>query len=80
MMRKSNNNKFNILSLDGGGVRGIFSAQLLDSIDSQLGIDIYKTFDLIVGTSTGSIVAAYVATRGDMSELVKEFEQNAPRP
>ncbi len=79
MMCKSNNNKFNILSLDGGGVRGVFSAQLLDSIDSQLGIDIYKTFDLIVGTSTGSIVAAYVATRGDMSELVKEFEQNASK-
>ena len=78
-MRTSNDKQFNILSLDGGGVRGIFSAHLLDLINSQPNIDIYSKFDLVVGTSTGSIVAAFVATRKCLSELVKEFEKDAPK-
>ena len=78
-MRTSNDKQFNILSLDGGGVRGIFSAHLLDLMNSRLNIDIYSKFDLVVGTSTGSIVATFVATRKCLSDLVKEFEQNAPK-
>ena len=78
-MRTSNDKQFNILSLDGGGVRGIFSAHLLNLINSRLNIDIYSKFDLVVGTSTGSIVAAFVATGKCLSDLVKEFEQNASK-
>lgn len=63
-----------ILSLDGGGVRGIFSAHLLNQIQERLGINIFETFDLIVGTSTGSIVAASVAANKDLSELVACYE------
>ncbi len=70
---------FKILSLDGGGIRGIFSAHVLDLMKDKLGIDIYNTFDLIVGTSTGGIVAAAVATRYDLSELVGDYERYAPQ-
>ena len=70
---------FKILSLDGGGIRGIFSARVLDLMKDKLGIDIYNTFDLLVGTSTGGIVAAAVATRYDLSKLVEDYEHYAPR-
>ena len=70
---------FKILSLDGGGIRGIFSARVLDLMNDKLGIDIYNTFDLIVGTSTGGIVAAVVATRYNLSKLVEDYEHYAPR-
>ena len=70
---------FKILSLDGGGIRGIFSARVLDLMNDKLGIDIYNTFDLIVGTSTGGIVAAAVATRYNLSKLVEDYEHYAPR-
>ena len=70
---------FKILSLDGGGVRGIFSARVLDLIEQKLDIDIHNTFDLIVGTSTGSIVAASVAVKHDLSKLVKDYEEYAPQ-
>ena len=69
---------FRILSLDGGGVRGIFSARVLDLMNGNLNIDVYNTFDLVVGTSTGSIVAAAVATGRDLSELVEDYESRAP--
>ncbi len=78
-METKNNKFFNILSLDGGGVRGIFSAHLLDLVHSQLEVDIYNKFDLVVGTSVGSIVAAYVATGKCLTDLVKEFELSCSR-
>ena len=66
---------FRILSLDGGGVRGIVAAKMLANIEKQINQPLNKYFDLIVGTSTGSIVAAAIAT-GRNSEEIVEFFQN----
>lgn len=71
--------KFKILALDGGGVRGIIGARILDLIHTKLDVDIYNDFDLIVGTSTGSIIAATIATKGDISKLVKKYKDQAPK-
>lgn len=79
MPMKQEGGFFKILSLDGGGVRGIFSARVLDLMNRNLGIDICNTFDLLVGTSTGSIVATAVAIRYDLSKLVQDYERYAPR-
>lgn len=49
--------RFQILSLDGGGIKGIFSAAVLAAIEEDLGCDITRNFDLIAGTSTGGIIA-----------------------
>ncbi|KAL3422514.1 hypothetical protein PVAG01_06670 [Phlyctema vagabunda] len=48
-----------ILSLDGGGVRGIVELEVLKAIETALGgeLPIQAFFDLIVGTSTGGIIA-----------------------
>ncbi|MBS0239222.1 MAG: patatin-like phospholipase family protein [Proteobacteria bacterium] len=46
-----------ILSLDGGGVRGLVPALILAEIERRTGQPISRSFDLIVGTSTGSILA-----------------------
>lgn len=48
---------FQILSLDGGGIKGIFSAALLAAIEADLGTRVADHFDLIAGTSTGGIIA-----------------------
>jgi len=49
--------RFQVLALDGGGVRGIFTAALLAGLEEDTGRQILDHFDLIVGTSTGGIVA-----------------------
>lgn len=49
--------RFQILSLDGGGVRGLFSAAILAAVEEDLGITIVDHFDLVAGTSTGGIIA-----------------------
>ncbi|WP_142827184.1 CBASS cGAMP-activated phospholipase [Planococcus soli] len=46
-----------ILSIDGGGVRGIIPAMLLAEIEAQTEKPIAELFDLVVGTSTGGILA-----------------------
>lgn len=49
--------KFRILSLDGGGLRGLTQLLILRRIEELTGKRIYELFDLIVGTSTGGILA-----------------------
>ena len=46
-----------ILSLDGGGIRGLISAKILEEIEHRTSQPVHKLFDLIVGTSTGGILA-----------------------
>ena len=46
-----------ILAIDGGGVRGIIPARVLDVIEQKTGQPIAKQFDLIVGVSTGGVLA-----------------------
>lgn len=48
---------FQILSLDGGGIQGIFSAAVLAAIEEDLNVRVIDHFDLIAGTSTGGIIA-----------------------
>lgn len=46
-----------ILSIDGGGIRGLIPALVLAEIEQATGKRISELFDLIVGTSTGGILA-----------------------
>ena len=43
---------FNILSFDGGGLRGALSIKLLERIENEIS-NIVKTSNMISGTSTG---------------------------
>ncbi len=49
--------RFRILSIDGGGIRGVFPATYLADIESRLSTPLAAHFDLVVGTSTGGIIA-----------------------
>lgn len=55
------NKRFKILSIDGGGARGIYPAHILKRIKEQFSIDFINEFDIITGTSTGAIIAAALA-------------------
>src|SRR4051794_7460786 len=47
---------FKILSLDGGGIKGVYTAELLRQCEEAFG-PVGKHFDMIAGTSTGGIIA-----------------------
>jgi patatin-like phospholipase/acyl hydrolase len=49
-----------VLALDGGGLRGFFTLQLLKELEHRVQRPLHEVFDMIVGTSTGAIIAAAV--------------------
>ncbi len=51
-----------ILTLDGGGMRGILTIQLIKKLEEIAGIPCYELFDMVAGTSTGAIIAGLIAT------------------
>ncbi|MBQ9012382.1 MAG: patatin-like phospholipase family protein, partial [Bacilli bacterium] len=51
---------FNILSFDGGGIRGALSIKLLEKIQNETP-NIVKKSNMISGTSTGSLIALGLA-------------------
>ena len=69
--------EFYILALDGGGTRGVYSAQVLAHIEELNGEPLRERFDLIAGTSTGSIIAGAAAAGIPMSRVVELFEKES---
>ncbi len=53
-----------VLSIDGGGVRGVIPATVLSKLEDKTGKPVAELFDLICGTSTGGLIALAL-TKGD---------------
>jgi len=69
-------NSFKVLSIDGGGIRGIVPAHILQCIEERLGVDVFEQFDMIAGTSTGSIIAAGIVCQKKPCEIVSLYEKH----
>jgi patatin-like phospholipase/acyl hydrolase len=69
-----------ILSVDGGGIRGLIPALVLTELERRTGRRVFELFDLIAGTSTGGIIACAVCAPGALpaAELVKLYEDEGP--
>lgn len=70
--------KTKLLAIDGGGIRGIYAAHVLERIEEQFGIVFHRDFDLIVGTSTGSIIAAALAFGTPLSKVTELYKTHGP--
>ncbi len=70
---------FQILSLDGGGIKGLFSAAVLAHIEKDLKTRIVDHFDLIVGTSTGGIIALALGLGISPKEIVEFYVEKGPK-
>ena len=69
---------FQILSLDGGGIRSLFSAAVLAHLEKDFEIRITDYFDLIVGTSTGGIIALALGIGMAPREVVHFYVNKGP--
>lgn len=70
---------FRILSIDGGGIRGIYPAHILKCIEDRLGVCLYDSFDMFAGTSTGSIIAAAIASKIPTGDIVNLYQEHGKR-
>ncbi|MGN6212025.1 CBASS cGAMP-activated phospholipase [Parafilimonas sp.] len=74
--------RFRILSIDGGGIRGMIPAKVLSELEQELirinpDKKLYEYFDLICGTSTGAILAIAISLGIPASDLVEFYKENA---
>jgi patatin-like phospholipase/acyl hydrolase len=67
---------FRVLSLDGGGIRGAFTAAFLAEIEEQTKQPVCKYFDLIAGTSTGAIIAIALAFGIPAAKIRELYDQH----
>lgn len=69
---------FRILSLDGGGAKGFYTLGALKEIEGMLKCPLYQCFDLIFGTSTGSIIATLLALGFEVDEIHDLYRRHVP--
>lgn len=69
---------FKILALDGGGIKGVYTAEILRLCEEAFGRPLSTAFDMIAGTSTGGIIALGVG-RGLSSEAIAAFYRDDGR-
>ncbi len=70
--------RFQILALDGGGIRGLYTASLLAALERDLDTRLLDHFDLIAGTSTGGIIALGLVLGKTPAELVDFYVSEGP--
>jgi hypothetical protein len=68
------NEIFKILAIDGGGIRGVFPAQILKRIKEELSIEFCQKIQIITGTSTGAIIAAGLAIEYPIEQIVDLYK------
>ena len=73
------NRKRRILSIDGGGILGTFPAAFLASLEASLEQPIGDYFDLIVGTSTGGIIALGLGMGLSANEVLQIYEKDGAK-
>ncbi|MCB0548192.1 MAG: patatin-like phospholipase family protein [Phaeodactylibacter sp.] len=65
---------YSVLSIDGGGIRGIIPCTVLAEIEKRTGKPVAELFDLIAGTSTGGILAGGLAMADENGKPRKSAE------
>jgi len=72
--------KYRVLSIDGGGIRGLVTTILLQRIVATPGLESFlDSIDLIAGTSTGGLLALGIAGQFDLSEIRDLYVKKGPK-
>lgn len=69
---------FQVLSFDGGGIKGLFSVAILAALERDLNVRVADHFDLIAGTSTGGIIALALGAGKSPAEIVQFYMNEGP--
>jgi uncharacterized protein len=64
-----------MLCIDGGGIRGVFAIAILHAIEENYQKPVADYFDVIAGTSTGSIIAASVSMKIPMEKVLQNYKK-----
>ncbi|KAI4371131.1 hypothetical protein MLD38_019397 [Melastoma candidum] len=68
--------RLRILAMDGGGIKGLATVQMLKEIEKGTGKQIHELFDLICGTSTGGMLAVALGIMSMSLDQCEEIYKN----
>lgn len=71
--------RFQILSISGGGYRGLYAAAVLVALEEKAGKPLGRCFDLIAGTSIGGVIGLCLAHERPMPEVLQAFRKHGTR-
>lgn len=66
---------FKILSIDGGGIKGLYSARILGKFEKKFNCKTSDHFDMICGTSTGGLIALALTSLISAEDICNFYEQ-----
>ncbi len=76
--RVSDGISFRILALDGGGIKGAFTASVLATLENSIDVSIASQFDLVAGTSTGGILAIALGLGLQPDDMLRFYRERGP--
>ena len=75
----SSDGYINVLSLDGGGIKGLYTARVLEYLESTFQIKTASCFDLICGTSTGGLIALGLASDHTAESIANFYDKKGKK-
>ena len=67
---------FKILSIDGGGIKGLYSSTILEHLEKKYNCSCSDYFDLLCGTSTGGLIALGLSLKIPASDISQIYEKH----
>lgn len=70
---------FKVLCIDGGGIKGLYSAKILEHFEEKFACCISDYFDMLCGTSTGGLIALALSLKIPTAEICRFYEEEGPK-
>ncbi|MEL7119673.1 MAG: CBASS cGAMP-activated phospholipase [Bacteroidota bacterium] len=70
---------FKILSIDGGGIKGLYSSTILEHLEEEFSCSISNYFDMLCGTSTGGLIALGLSLKIPAKEISNIYIQQGQK-
>lgn len=70
---------FKVLTIDGGGIKGLYSAQILRHFEEKFDCRISDHFDMLCGTSTGGLIALALSLKIPAAEICDFYDKQGPK-
>jgi len=62
-----------ILSIDGGGIKGMIPVEFLKELEEWLGKPLHDVFDMVIGTSIGALITALISYQNLSAKEISEI-------
>lgn len=78
-MEQPEKKTFKILSIDGGGIKGLYSSTIIEHLEQKYNCSVSDYFDMLCGTSTGGLIALALSLKIPAKEISKLYSEEGSK-